>query len=64
MEQYMWGKNAAVNENQINILSAFDSDNFTDDKVTTTPEKVGLQMKGIGKCKLNEVKECWHVRTY
>ena len=36
----MGDKNSTVKENQINILSAFNKGNTSDDKVSTIPKKV------------------------
>lgn len=36
----MGDKNSTVKENQINILSAFNDGNSSDDKVSTIPKKV------------------------
>lgn len=36
----MGDKNSTVKENQINILSAFNNGNTSDDKVSTIPKKV------------------------
>ena len=72
----MGDKNSTVKENQINILSAFNNGNTSDEKVSTIPKKVEeisstkfndnwiTNEENVVKQRKNEVKACWHVRMH